>query len=405
MENIIFKIEGIVWGLQLVLLLIFTHIYFTIRLKFPQKYTLRGLKYILFGSKSNSEDGISSFKSLMTILAGTLGTGNIVGVSTAITIGGIGSIFWIFISGIFAIATKYAETYLVLKYRKKDENGYIGGTMYVLRDRVDSRILAVVFSIFVVVASFGIGCMIQSNAMSVSILENFKINKYILAFIVTSICSYAIFGNAKRISNISSVLVPISTVVYILMCSYLLYMFRSNIFGAIVSIVKEAFQINSIIGGGAGVIFVKALNEGLSKGLFSNEAGLGSSPLFDSTVKEKDNKKQAIISSTSVFIDTVCLCTLTGVVLVASGVYSVGDSSIYLIQQVFGMIPFGNYLLTFALASFAIATIPCWSYYGSIGIKYLFNGKNFYQFIYKLMYTSCVFIRSSFNTSDGMEHI
>ncbi|MNO97558.1 Amino-acid carrier protein AlsT [compost metagenome] len=353
---------------------------------------LKGLKYILFADKKNSKEGISSFKSLMTILAGTLGTGNIIGIATAITIGGIGSIFWIFISGVFAIATKYAETFIVLKYRKKDKSGFTGGTMYVLRDRIGSSLLAFLFSIFVIVASFGIGCMIQSNAISVSVLESFNINKYLLAIVITVLCSYAIFGNEKRISNVSSILIPVATLIYIFMCTYLLYVFKDNILNSIILIFNEAFNFKSAAGGIFSAFTIKAINEGLSKGLFSNEAGLGSSPLFDLSVKEVNIKKQSIISSTSVFIDTVCLCTLTGIVIVASGLYRLTDNPVSLIQQVFGKIPYGGYLLTFSLASFAIATIPCWSYYGNMGVRYIFKTKTIYQLLYKVMYTICVFI-------------
>lgn len=393
MNSIIFKIENLVWSVPLLLLLFFTHIYFTIKLRFPQKNIFKGLKYMLLSDKKNDSQGVSSFKSLMTILAGTLGTGNIVGIATAITIGGIGSIFWIFVSGIFAIATKYAETYIVLKYRKKDnDNVSYGGAMYVLKDRIDKKSLAVLFSIFVVIASLGMGCMVQSNAMSSVILSSFNINKYVLALIVTVICSYAIFGDEKRISNISSIIIPIATTVYLYICFYALYIYRFNILSGIKEIFSLAFNFKSVSGGILGSVAIQAINQGLSKGIFSNEAGLGSSPMFDSTVKEKNIQKQSIISSTSVFIDTVILCTLTGVVIASSGVYKVCNEPLDVITQIFSIIPYGKYLLIFSLSAFAIATIPCWSYYGKIGIKFLFNSKTFYQKIYKIIFTACVYI-------------
>lgn len=390
MVEIITKLEDIIWSMPLVLALMCTHIFFTIELKFPQKYTLRGLK-LMFKSNS-SEKGISSFKSLMTVLAATLGTGNIIGVATAITVGGIGSIFWIFISGIFAISTKYAETYLVLKYRKSKDDGYYGGTMYVLKDILNKKGLAILFSIFVIIASFGIGSMIQSNAMSTSICETFKINKTLLAVIITVLCAYVIFGNEKRISDVSSILVPVATILYIVMCVILLYMFRYNIWSSILLIVKEAFSFKSITGGIFGLVIIKALNAGLSKGLFSNEAGMGSSPLFNSTVKMTSIKEESLVSSVSVFIDTVVLCTITGIVLVSSGMWNVTDNAVILTKNAFSLIPYGEYMLTFSLAIFAIATIPCWSYYGSIGIKFLFKNNKKAEKIYKIIYVICVYV-------------
>lgn len=375
------------------LLLILTHIFFTIKLKWPQKYTLKGLK-LMFKSSDKNEKGISSFKSLMTVLAGTLGTGNIIGVAAAITIGGIGSIFWIFISGIFAIATKYTETYLVLKYRKSTKSGYYGGAMYVLRDVLNNKILAILFSIFVVLATFGMGAMIQSNAMSTSLKETFLINKYLIALVVTILCAYMVFGDEKRISNISSILVPVATVVYIIMCIYLLCMFRYNIIPSVKMIVKEAFSLKAVGGGLFSVVAIKAMNVGLSKGLFSNEAGMGSSPLFNATVKMSNLKNESIIASTSVFIDTVVLCSITGIVFVASGMWNVTNDAMSLAQSTFSLIPYGNYLLTFSLVIFAIATIPCWSYYGKIGFNYLFNNSKKIEKIYKYLYIVCVYIGS-----------
>lgn len=171
MEEIILWLEKIVWSIPLVVILIFTHLFFTIKLGFPQKYTWAGIKGMLKSDKNNTEEGISSFKSIMTVLAGTLGTGNIIGVATAILIGGVGSVFWIFFSGVLAIATKYAETYIVLKYRKKDKKGYYGGAMYVLDERLGKRRVAIFFSIFVILSSFGMGSMIQSNAISSTLIR------------------------------------------------------------------------------------------------------------------------------------------------------------------------------------------------------------------------------------------
>lgn len=399
MFDIITKAEKLVWSAPLVFLLVFTHIFFTFKLRYPQKFTLKGI-ILMFKpdkeTKSNinvyNNKKISSFKSLMTILAGTLGTGNIIGVATAILVGGVGSIFWIFISGIFAIATKYAETFLVLKYRKKENEKFYGGTMYVLRDVMKNKFLSICFSIFVIIASFGIGAMIQSNAIKESVVETFSINKYLVAFITTFLCSYVVFGDEKRIANISSVLVPVASIIYFFMCIYLIIVFRNNIFKSILLIVKEGMSLKATAGGISGILMIKAMNAGLSKGLFSNEAGMGSSPLFNATVDGEDEKKESIIASTSVFIDTVVLCTLTGIILVASGMWKITENAIGFSTMTFSFVPYGEYLLAFCLSLFAISTIPCWSYYGKIGVNFLFKNSKRAETIYKYLYIVSIFL-------------
>lgn len=387
------KLENLVWSAPLVFLLVFTHIYFTIKLNYPQKYTYKGLQ-LIFKSKNNGKKnkGIDSFKSLMTVLAATLGTGNIIGIGAAILVGGVGSIFWVFVSGIFAIATKYAETYLVLKYRKKEKNRYYGGAMYVLRDITKNKLLSVCFSIFVIIASFGIGAMIQSNAMAESLKETIYVNEYIIAIITTVFCSYMILGDEKRIANISSLLVPIATIIYIAMCIYLFIAYRENIIPSIMLIIKEGMSFKSVAGGITGVTMIKAMNAGLSKGLFSNEAGMGSSPLFNATVEGNNIKEESIVASTSVFIDTVVLCTLTGILLVASGMWNVTEEAITFSNLAFSVMPYGEYLLSFSLSLFAISSIPCWSYYGKIAINFLFKNNKKIEKIYKIIYILCIFL-------------
>lgn len=395
MINIIYNLENIICGFPLIFLLIASHIYFTFKLKFPQKYTIKGLKYILKSDKKNTNEGISSFKSLMAVLASTLGTGNIIGVATAISIGGVGSIFWIFISGIFAIATKYAETYIVLKYRKKYKNEkYYGGAMYVLKDRLKSTNLAKLFCIFLICTTLGMGAMIQSNAISSCILSNFDINTFLLAILIVISCTYILIGNEKRISNISSVLIPITMIIYLLSCIWLMYIYRNNILSSIIYITKEAFNYKSCVGGVFGSVMVKAMNTGLSKGLFTNEAGMGTSPIFDVSVREKDIKKQSIISSTSVFIDTVLLCTMTGIIFVASGMYNITTNPALIANYTFSVLPFGKYIFIFMIVVFAIATIPCSGFYGSIAVKFLSKSNKKSIMKYRIAYIVCIFIGS-----------
>lgn len=393
MENIIFKIEDISCGIPLVMILMASHIYFSIKLKFPQKDIIKGLKMMLFSDKKNTKEGISSFKSSMSVLASTIGTGNIIGIASAIVIGGVGSIFWIFISGVFAIATKYAETYIVLKYRKKDKTGkYFGGAMYVLKDRLKLKHLSKIFCIFLIFTTLGMGAMIQSNAISSSIISNFSINKYILGILVVIPCTYALLGNEKRISNISSALIPFATIIYLISCFLLIYIYRYNILPSIIYILKEAFNFKAFAGGIFGSIAINAMNTGLSKGLFTNEAGMGTSPLFDVSVKEKDIQKQSLISSTSVFIDTVVLCTITGIVFVASGMYTISTNPVIIAGEVFGILPYGKYIFMIMIIIFAISTIPCSGFYGTKAINFLFlnNKKRIRQYI--AIYIVCIFI-------------
>ena len=393
LSNIVFALEKLVWGVPLIVFLISIHIYLTFKLKFPQRNTFKGLKYIISESdKSNSKEGISSFKSLMSVLAGTLGTGNIIGVASAIIIGGVGSIFWMFISGVFAIATKYAETFLVLKYRKRKNEKYIGGAMYVLKERIGNKFLAIMFAVFVLITTLGMGALIQSNAITSTITENYSVDIVFLSIIIVLICGYILFGDERRISNISSVMIPIAVFLYIISCIYLLVLFKNNILNSIFLIIKEAFNFKAVGGGILGSSAIYAMSAGMSKGLFTNEAGMGTSPLFDVSVKQKDIKKQSMISSTTVFIDTVFLCTITGIIFVASNAYLYTQNPVSLAQMVFLNLPFGNYIFVFMIVIFAIATIPCSGYYGSVSIDFLFNNKKIYVFLYKIIYLIFIYI-------------
>lgn len=388
LEEIIIKVENIVWSTPLTVFLIVVHIYYTFRLKLPQKYTLKGL-FLMF--RKEEKQGITSFQSLMTILAGTLGVGNIVGVATAIVIGGVGSIFWIFISGILAIATKYAETFIALKYRMKKKGKYIGGAMYVLKNRLDLKKLAILFSIFVVISSFG-GTMIQANAMSEMIAMKAGFSKNMIAIIVTIFACYIIFGSERRIAKLSSIIVPIAILIYSYLCIYLGILFQNKIGESIQLIIQQAFEFRAVCGGMFASFAIQAMKSGLSKGLYSNEAGMGSTPLFNVSVESnKTIKEESMIASTSVFIDTVLLCTITGVLMVASDVWKGATSPMQLVSEMFGMVPLGDLLITICIAIFAISTLPCTGYYGTVGIRFLFHDKKIYEIIYEFCYLLCIY--------------
>ena len=319
MEKIIINIENFLFGTPLMLLLLFTHIFFTIKLKFPQRKIFKALNIEL--RRSNKKEEITPFKSLMTVLAGTLGTGNIIGIASAIIIGGVGSLFWIFVSGFLDIATKYAETYIVLKYRKKYKKKYIGGAMYILDEIMDKKKIAKIFSVFLIFSTLTMGAMMQSNSISSTILNNYVIDKKIIGILITILVGYIVFGNEKRIAKASSMLVPIATILYLVSCIMLLFVFRKNIVNSVLLIIHEAFNFKSLAGGILGSSVLTSLREGLNKGLFTNESGLGTSPLFDVNVETDDIYKQSLISASSVFIDTVVLCSITGILFVSSGLY------------------------------------------------------------------------------------
>ncbi|MEG1705744.1 MAG: alanine:cation symporter family protein [Clostridia bacterium] len=253
------------------------------------------------------------------------------------------------------------------------------------------------FAVFVIIASFGIGCMLQSNSACTSIVQNFNIDVNFVAVIITILGIYFVFSEEKKIAKISSIIIPISTIIYLIMSIMLLYIFKDNIVNSIVNITKSALNIKSGISGVICFGFMRALSTGLSKGMFSNEAGMGSSPIFEVTVNNKNIKEQSIISSISVFIDTTVLCTITGIIFVSSGCYINEYNPFILVQNVFNNLPYGSYLLSFCLTTFAIATIPCWAYYGKQAVKYLFSNRYIYTNIYKIIYVMCIYIGAIIN--------
>ena len=396
MESILDKFESMIFGLPLIIILLITHIYFTLKLKFPQFKIFKALKGILY-NKESKNGNITPFKSLMTILAGTLGTGNIIGIASAIIVGGVGSLFWIFVSGVLAIATKYAETYIVLKYRKKKNKKYIGGAMYILDEIVGKKNLAIMFSIFLIISTLCMGAMMQSNAISSTSSNLIKIDTKYIAIIVTILSGYIVFGNEKRIAKVSSILVPIATGIYLISSILILIYFRVNILESIKLIVKEAMNFKAVSGGMLGSAFIIALKEGLSKGLFTNEAGIGTSPIFDVNVENEDIIKQSLISASSVFIDTVVLCSLTGILFVSSSLYTGVNNAEVLSIIVYDTLPYGKEILMFFLSIFAFSTIPCSCYYGWSAVNYLFSNKKIYELLYKIIYLLFVFIGA--NTS------
>lgn len=389
LENLVRNISEILWGVPFVCILVLLGIYLTYALKVPQIRSFKCLKSSIKVRKNDKK--LSSFKALMSILAGTLGMGNITGVASAIITGGIGSIFWIFVSGIIAIPISYAENYLIVSNRKSKKHSFEGGTMYVLDELLGKRKLAVIFSISMILVSLSMGAMVQSNSLTKMLVNMTSANTYIIAFIVVICSSYVIFGGKHRLTKINGVLIPICTIVYVLLCIVIIAVSPNTLIQAICYIVSTAFGIKPIAGAIIGITVIKSITTGFCTGMFSNEAGMGSAPLMALEVEENKSAQQiAYALAGSVYIDTIFMCTLTGITLVSSGAYNIADV-IVMLETAFGKIKFGGYILIFCMSVFAIATIPCWQYYGECAIKYLVNKKTVYS-LYKVIYLLFVFL-------------
>jgi len=391
--NIMEKINMTVWGLPFIILLTFTSIYLTIKLKFPQAKIFISLREIFKNNDGRDRNSITQFKSLMTVLAGTLGTGNITGIAVAILVGGVGSLFWMLVSGFLAMVISYAENYIVLKYRKKDRiKGYYGGTMYVLDEVLGKKKLAVLFAIVAILMTVTSGTMTQSNSLSTLLVANLNVKESTVGIILAIFTAYVIFGGKRRIAKVSSVIIPMCTVIYIVLCGCILWKNRLGIIPGLSQILTVAFGGKQIIGGVAGISITTMIGKGFSIGMFSNEAGMGTAPMFTATVEDEKIEKGASIAATSVIIDTIILCMLTGITIVSTGLYNVSTSS-ELLNIVFGEVTFGKQLLNICMVFFVLATIPCLEYYGEQATTYLTNSK-LLVYIYRLMYIIGIYVGS-----------
>ena len=392
-ETVLGKISDIVWGPPMLVLLFGTHIFLTIRLKFIQRFIGKGIKYS-FIRKTEGEGDISHFGALMTALAATIGTGNIVGVSTAIAAGGPGAVLWMWLTGVFGIATKYSEALLSVKYRVIGANGLMaGGPMYVLEHGLKSKWLGVCFAFFTAVAAFGIGNTVQANSVAAMANETFNISPWITGLILCSLTAMVIIGGIKTLSSACEKLVPVMAVVYIIGCIIILIMNFRFIDDAFFAIVRGAFNGQAAIGGFLGAGMREAIRFGIARGLFSNESGMGSAPIVAAAAQTKDPARQALVSATGTFWDTVVICALTGFVIVSTGVWTSGESGVSLSKAAFSRLSWiGPAILTFSLLTFVYSTILGWSYYGEKAAEYLFGSKVVIP--YRWFWVAAVFIGS-----------
>lgn len=385
--------NNFLWGWFMIILLLGTHIFLTIRTKFVQRKTFKAIK--LSVTKDPDSDGdISPFQALATALASTIGTGNIIGVGTAIALGGPGAVLWCWLTGVFGIATKYSESLIGVKYRVKTSDGrMLGGAMYALerglKFKTLGKILAVLFALFALLASFGIGSGVQVNAISNIMNNTFDLGtvnlfgqdasviSIIVGVLVAAITAVVIFGGIKSISRVCELLVPFMAVFYVLGCLIILGMNFDVLGKTFEMIFQDAFSLKSVAGGFLGSSLMLAARYGIARGLFSNESGMGSAPIVASAAQTRNPVRQAMISSTGTFWDTVVVCLMTGLVLVSSIIKNpaidVSDGG-DLTYKAFQQIPVvGTPILVIGIAAFAYSTILGWSYYGERCVEYLFG--------------------------------
>ncbi|KMZ28862.1 sodium:alanine symporter [Haemophilus influenzae] len=376
-ESILSAIDSFIWGAPLLILLSGTGLYLTLRLGFIQiRYLPRALGYLFKKDKGGKGD-VSSFAALCTALAATIGTGNIVGVATAVQAGGPGAIFWMWLVALLGMATKYAECLLAVKYRVRDKNGFMaGGPMYYIERGLGIKWLAKLFALFgVMVAFFGIGTFPQVNAITHAMQDTFNIPILVTAIIVTLLVGLIILGGVKRIATTSSVIVPFMAILYVTTSLVIILLNIEKVPDAILLIIDSAFDPQAALGGAVGLTVMKAIQSGVARGIFSNESGLGSAPIAAAAAQTREPVRQGLISMTGTFLDTIIVCTMTGIVLVLTGAWNnpeLAGATVtnYAFVQGLGT-SIGATIVTVGLLFFAFTTILGWCYYGERCFVYL----------------------------------
>ncbi len=381
-EKILTSVSDLMWGVPLLVLLIGTHIFLTFRTGFIQKQIFKGIK-ISFSRKKEGEGDITQFGALMTALASTIGTGNIVGVATAVSSGGPGAVLWMWLTGVFGIATKYSEALLSFKYRITTPQGTMaGGPMYVLERGMNNKFLAVIFAFFTVIASFGIGNMVQANSISHLFEESFQLSPWITGAVMTLMTAFVILGGIKTIANACEKLVPFMAIFYILGCLILLVLGWETLGATLKLIFTSAFTGQAAMGGFLGAGMKEAMRYGVARGLFSNESGMGSAPIVAAAAQSSNPIRQALVSSTGTFWDTVIICALTGLVVVNSGQWMQGYKGAVLTKMAFEGFKLGPSILFVGLLTFVFSTILGWSYYGEKAAEYLWGSQSIKPYRY-----------------------
>ena len=392
------SVDDFVWGWWMIILLLGTHVFLTLRTGFIQRKTImKGIP--LSVSKEEGADGeVSQFGALATALASTIGTGNIIGVGTAIALGGPGAVLWCWLTGVFGIATKYAESLIAVKYRVKTPDGRMqGGAMYALERGLNLKWLGMIFAVFAGCASFGIGCATQVNAIAEVCNTNLGIDPWIVGVVIAVLTAFVIFGGIKSIASVCEKLVPFMALFYVIGCIIILGIYHEYIIPTVTTICRLAFaDQGAVVGGLVGGGLRYAIQYGVARGLFSNESGMGSAPIAAAAARTKNPVRQAPVSSTGTFWDTVVVCLMTGLVLVSTmlknpDLLSTVDNGGQLTTMAFSQIPyFGPFILVVGIITFAYSTILGWAYYGERCVEY-FAGK-FGLIPYRVLYIAVALI-------------
>jgi len=396
-ESIIATLSGWIWGPPMLTLLVGTGLYLTILLKGMQFRALPLAFKLIFRKDYHHDGDISHFAALMTALAATVGIGNIVGVATAITLGGPGAVFWMWMTGLVGMATKYSEAVLAMKYREKGPHGMRGGPMYYLAKGAGLPWLGTLFAVFTACAAFGIGNMTQANATAKIFESTFNIAPHITGWVLMILTGAVILGGIKSIGKFTSFLVPFMIVGYVSTSLVVLFIHADQIPQAFGLIFSSAFSPASATGGFAGATVAAAMRYGIARGVFSNESGLGSAPIAAAAARTSDPVKQALVSMTQTFIDTLVVCTMTALVILTANSWTLGVSASELtsasMAETLGHT--GKIIVAISTALFAYSTLIGWNYYGEKAIEYLFGSKSIA--IYRVFFTAAVIVGATLN--------
>ena len=380
-EALLKTINGFIWGPIMLTFLVGIGIYLTFGLKcFTWRKTLPAMKMLYKGKESDRQGDITPFQALMTSLSATIGTGNIAGVATAIYLGGPGAIFWMWLTALFGMATKYGEAVLAIEYREKNTQGhYLGGPMYYIKNGLGDhwKWLAAAFALFGTLASFGIGNMVQANSVAEAVNTLYEIPSWLTGLVLTIASGMVIMGGIGRIAEVAAKLVPIMAIAYIMSALWVIFSHISQVPAAFTLIIGSAFTETAVVGGFAGATLWAAIRFGVARGIFSNEAGLGSAPIAHAAAKTNNPVEQGMIAMLGTFIDTLLICTMTALVIILTGAWNSGETGAALSTQAFstGLPDMGGYVVVLGLVVFAFTTILGWSYYGERCAEYLWGKK------------------------------
>ena len=394
MNNFFAAFAQLMWGPWLLVLLLGTGFWLTIRLRGIQFRSLFYALRLTFSKERQGQGDISHFSSLMTALAATVGIGNIAGVSTAVALGGPGAIFWMWVTGLVGMATKYSEGFLAVKFRRVNDKGEIsGGPMYYLEEGVKNKWLAMSFAVLGACAAFGIGNMVQANTTATALKETIGLNSVTIGMFLAILTGMVVIGGIKRISEVASYLVPFMVAIYFSGALIVIFKHLDQLGAGIKLVFEHAFSGTAATGGFVGASLANCIRYGVARGLFSNESGMGSAPIVAAAARTNHPSKQALVSMTGTFIDTLIVCSVTAMAISSTGVWTSGETGVALTIQAFTAgLPgyWGKLLVTLGTITFAFSTILAWEYYGEKCFEYIFGEK--YILIYRYAWVIFVFI-------------